>query len=127
MLMRMLKHALLPLIWTGGQVAGLAVPDLDKSRVLASFRQTLAQAASTGSTPKVSAVPRRVVEELVDPAPRAAPGPSLDQLFKKTRTAPAVYWKPLSDEEVERRKQPRANKNEPRTEREADDRRRERR
>ena len=34
---------------------------------------------------------------------RSGPGNMLDDLFKKTKTQPSLYWLPLSDAEIEAR------------------------
>merc|ERR1711936_895717 len=58
---------------------------------------------------------REVRERSVEEPPPVATK-SLEELFKKTTAGPAIYWRPLSEEEIQERKQ----REEERKKREAD-------
>jgi apoptotic chromatin condensation inducer in the nucleus len=80
-------------------------------RVLeASFSEiTAAEARRVAEQPKQRRTPPPSREAkkapVVAPLPVESPPVTLDDLFRKTATKPVLYWLPVSDEEVTRRKE----------------------
>ena len=54
---------------------------------------------------------------------KASPGKTLDDLFRKTKTVPSIYWMPLNEEEAKLMKEKRDIRDEKRATREAKERR----
>jgi len=73
-------------------IYGVRFPTMDRKTLLCEFVSQEEVEAVTTKEPQISAP---VVKKV-----RSAPTAKLDNLFRKTNAKPAIYWMPVSDDEI---------------------------